>query len=333
MAKKRSQATEGSRYGIGEWYGHLISDLSATELKTFAEIGSSSFANVPCPFRISADPAAKCKKKGGVCTIRRHVKDDLGGIYLDGPFVTLCPSRFWDNNEIFSWIGSALLGNNQPNLVKEVQFLTSLSDDDKEEDGDGDAVGRIDTILVDPTDKKNWCALEIQAVYFSGPAMGTHLSQYNNDIGRIVFPNGSRRPDYRSSGPKRLMPQLQIKVPTLRRWGKKMAIVVDKPFFESLGKMTPVTHVSNSDIAWFVVDYSTSNGSISLYKTVFTTLESSVEALTAGVPLSLESFEREVEGFLNGHDKRSRSKVVRLSSPVPSDDGGSTNQGGAELPD
>ena len=69
------------------------------------------------------------------------------------------------------------------------------------------------------------------------------------------FPNQIRRPDYRSSGPKRLMPQLQIKVPTLRRWGKKMAVVVDKHFFESLGHMEEVEDLSNGDIAWFTVDF------------------------------------------------------------------------------
>jgi hypothetical protein len=163
--------------------------------------------------------------------------------------------------------------------------------------------------------------------------MGTHIDQYLEPATIPVFPNGLRRPDYRSSGPKRLMPQLQIKVPTLRRWGKKMAVVVDKSFFSSLGQMTRVPHLSNSDIAWFVVDYSTTDGEIMLENTVFTTLESSVEALTAGVPLSLDVFEAEVHRFLHGKDKRSQSKVRRLLSPTPSPDGGSELEGGAELPE
>ena len=64
----------------------------------------------------------------------------------------------------------------------------------------------------------------------------------------LPFPEGIRRPDFRSSGPKRLMPQLQIKVPTISRWGKKMAVVVDLPFWESLGAITEVDHVSNCDL-------------------------------------------------------------------------------------
>src|SRR5436190_19309408 len=70
----------------------------------------------------------------------------------------------------------------------------------------------------------------------------------------LPFPTKTRRPDYRSSGPKRLMPQLQIKVPSLRRWGKKMAVVVDESFFRALGKMDAVPEPSNADIAWFIVE-------------------------------------------------------------------------------
>ncbi|RYD83266.1 MAG: hypothetical protein EOP84_08150 [Verrucomicrobiaceae bacterium] len=330
MAKK-VRKTEQSRFGIGEWYGHLVSDLDAQRLQEFGEIGSARFANLPCPFRIDADPAAECKKKGGVCTIRRHVKDELGTISLEGPLVTLCPSRFWAGNQIFGWIGDAVLGTKFPTLVKEVQFLTSLTDDDNEETGD--SVGRIDTILVDPADPSRWCALEIQAVYFSGPKMSNHLAQYKDAVTAPVFPDGTRRPDYRSSGPKRLMPQLQIKVPTLRRWGKKMAVVVDTPFFSSLGPMVEVAHLSNSDIVWFVIRHSPEDGTVTLERTVYTTLESSVEALTAGVPLSLAAFEAEIGLFLNGRNARARSKVIRLNAPEPSPDGGSHLLGGAELPD
>ena len=52
----------------------------------------------------------------------------------------------------------------------------------------------------------------------------------------VIFPAGRRRPDYRGGAPKRLMPQLQIKVPTLRRC-RKMAVVVDRAFFDSVGEM------------------------------------------------------------------------------------------------
>ena len=45
------------------------------------------------------------------------------------------------------------------------------------------------------------------------------IAAYEGD--RLPFPIG-QRPDYRSSAPK-IMPR-QIKVPALRRWGKKMVV-------------------------------------------------------------------------------------------------------------
>ena len=65
-------------------------------------------------------------------------------------------------------------------------------------------------------------------------------------------PNAVRRPDWRSSSAKRLMPQLQIKTSTLRRWSTKLA--VDMPFSEALGG--PSQKVSRDldeeDIIWLV---------------------------------------------------------------------------------
>ena len=73
---------------------------------------------------------------------------------------------------------------------------------------------------------------------------------------RPKFPDAVRRPDWRSSSAKRLMPQLQIKVPTLRRWGSKMAVAVDRPFFNSIGGIStqPSQDLGDGDIVWMVVD-------------------------------------------------------------------------------
>ncbi len=119
------------------------------------------------------------------------------------------------------------------------------------------------------------------------------------EIAGTPSPAARRQPDYRSSGPKRLMPQLQIKVPSLRRWGKKMAVVVDRRFFEAMGmhRMETVRHVSNCDVAWFVVDYKEEKGKARLirHRVYFTTLERSVEGLRAGIPTDLATFEERIE--------------------------------------
>lgn len=162
----------------------------------------------------------------------------------------------------------------------------------------------------------NWCALEIQAVYFSGNAMNAEFQAYNDDaVNWVIFPVGRRRPDYRSSGPKRLMPQLQIKVPTLRRWGKKMAVVVDRAFFDSIGEMDKVADISNADIAWFIVRFEEVEGRkrarIVRDEVRYTTLERSVEGLTGGKPVPLPVFEARITDKI----------VHQVPVTVPVDDG------------
>lgn len=73
-----------------------------------------------------------------------------------------------------------------------------------------------------------------------------------------------------------------------------MAVVVDQPFWESLGTITEVDHISNCDIAWFVVKY-THNGTRFCLEPAgmhLTTLDHAVEGLTGGKPTSLADFEK-----------------------------------------
>jgi hypothetical protein len=184
---------------------------------------------------------------------------------------------------------------------------------EEESQGPGrEEVGRIDNVLmVRDTEPLHWCAVEIQAVYFSGDSMNRDFQAILLHKGHdLPFPAGRRRPDYRSSGPKRLMPQLQIKVPTLRRWGKKMAVIVDEDFFKAMGRMKTVDEMSNCDVAWFVVKYDERLrlGTEGVY---LTTLEESVDSLVAGRAVSLAEFEQRI-----------LTKLSRLSPgppDVPSD--------------
>jgi hypothetical protein len=92
------------------------------------------------------------------------------------------------------------------------------------------------------------------------------------------------------------MPQLQIKVPTLRRWGKKVAVIIDEGFYASIGVMRQVGDVSNCDVAWFVVGFEESSTGAGLVArhVHLATLEDSVEGLTAGAPASLGTFEARI---------------------------------------
>ncbi|MGQ0812095.1 MAG: NotI family restriction endonuclease [Nitrospiraceae bacterium] len=90
----------------------------------------------------------------------------------------------------------------------------------------------------------------------------------------------------------------------LRRWGKKMAVVIDKAFAESLWPMRRAKHISNADIAWFIVAYSDSEQgkhSLRRHDVVLTTLEDAVEGLTGGVPVTLDEFETSIREKLSRH--------------------------------
>jgi len=237
------------RYGSGELYGHDFTSLSADRVRVLA---NATFKSQPCPFR---GGGFMCNKKGGVCSLRQYTTQNGDVVPVSGSTpVATCPNRFYDSARALSWADETLLGTDSPIILTELPFLKAISDGNE---SDVSTVGKIDMVLVHPdTQTLRWCALEIQAVYFSGASMAKDFNLMKQWQGKgIPFPQGFRHPDFRSSGPKRLMPQLQIKVPTISRWGKKMAVVVDLPFWESLGSITEVDHVSNCDIAWFVMKY------------------------------------------------------------------------------
>lgn len=309
MAKKIRDVTP--RFGIGEWFGFDVTKLSSIERRALATDTLKSKeqrTSRPCPFQARKQNAF-CSKEGGVCSLRLYARsthpDNEGAIGIPvhgraGELRATCPYRFHEELDVFRWVGETILNDPNPRLVGEVGFLEAAASIDS---GGGDDVGRIDMVLVSSNTPllapMAWVALEIQAVYFSGNAMKSEFKAFSDPgVNWMIFPAGRRRPDYRSSGPKRLMPQLQIKVPTLRRWGKKMAVVVDRAFFDSIGEMDDVADISNADIAWFIVRFEGVDGHnrtrLIRDEVRYTTLERSVEGLTGGRPVPLPVFEKRI---------------------------------------
>jgi hypothetical protein len=314
MARKPKD--QAPRFGIGEWYGYNVSQISGAERQHFALETLKSKkdrARQLCPFQARKQDAI-CSKDGGVCSLRLYSYSEhpetgrAMGVPVEGKqgdMRATCPYRFHEELDVFKWVGETILGDPDPMLVGEVGFLEAGATTDNQ---GGDDVGRIDMVLVSTktptTSPMAWAALEIQAVYFSGNAMKGEFEAFKDpSVDWIIFPAGKRRPDYRSSGPKRLMPQLQIKVPTLRRWGKKMAVVVDRAFFDSIGEMDNVADISNADIAWFIVKFEEIDGEkrtrIARDEVRYTTLERSVEGLTGGKAVPLPAFENRIADKLS----------------------------------
>jgi len=204
---------------------------------------------------------------------------------------------------VYRWIGESLLGDPEAIPVGEIPFLQRVPKIRGDSPLTAREVGRIDNVLVvEKGAALEWCPVEKQAVYFSGRKMA-HDFKYiaeTKDEG-LPFPQFSRRPDYRSSGPKRLLPQLQVKVPTLRTWGKKMAVVVDEDFFKELGAINEANHLSNAEVVWFVVRYAERpDGKVHLEpaRMFITTLEESVRGLVAAIPVPRPQFEETLRAKL-----------------------------------
>jgi hypothetical protein len=328
-----------ARYGIAEWFGKDITTLSPEERQAFGQLSVRQMERAvrsladapPCPFLSTLLPGARCNKKGGVCSIRKYAPGtENSGTTVDGDkIVTVCPTRFVqeveDGKSLFVWISEKMLDVANPTVVKETPFLRKVSDvrlpaaaaenPELAEDVEAEAeeekkAGRIDWIVVNPASMNaadlEWAAVETQALYFSGGKMKVEFEAYAAAPSPLLFPVGKRRPDYRSSGPKRLSPQLDVKVPVLRNWGKKVVIVIDRFFFDNMNSLDDAysrardarARRDNADIVWFVVDYD-EQLRLRAGQVIYTTLDSSRRALNATEPLAKVDFTNNLKSVIN----------------------------------
>ena len=193
-----------TRYGIAEWYGHDLRSLTEHQRQELATAALSGQQR-PCPFRLGP-----CTKPGGVCSMRPYTSD---GIHIDEPAgapVIMCPYRFEQDAILIRWLASIVGFDPSAAMVaREVPFMVGAT---------GRPAGKVDLVIAAESHELRWYGLEIQAVYFSGPGMDAEFQLMRSAVGtRPPFPSQTRRPDWRSSSAKRLAPQLQIKVPTMRR--------------------------------------------------------------------------------------------------------------------
>ena len=169
----------------------------------------------------------------------------------DGARATvLCPVRFLEGGRIFIDAARLAFGNNQECIaVPEVRLLEVVGSTGKKK-----KIGKVDFLLAQVVNQEavDFAALEIQSVYISGRSIRPAFENYL-DEGQL--PEGSRRrPDFRSSAQKRLMPQLALKVPIFRRWGKRFFVAVDSSFFDTLPQIRTQT-AGNAEVTWLVYPF------------------------------------------------------------------------------
>ncbi len=127
-------------------------------------------------------------------------------------------------------------------------------------DVDGKSAGNVDVVLVAYNEEGkiyDFGALEVQAVYISGNVRDPFEYYMKNPKARANMdwsdqPNYPR-PDYLSSSRKRLAPQLWFKGGILHSWDKKIAVALNKSFFQTLPKMKQVNK-SKAQVAWLIYD-------------------------------------------------------------------------------
>ena len=278
------------RYGIGEWFGKPLDALTPGQRQELAQAALGANPPLHCPFQEHQPP---CRKAGGVCSIQRYAKgenDRIGA--LEASPVIVCPARFEQDREIIRWLAEIVgFPLDQTMLAREIPFMQSVTTNKP--------AGKIDLVIGRiAADQLAWYGLEIQAVYFSGPGMDSQFTILRDDDNLVApFPDAVRRPDWRSSGAKRLMPQLQIKAPTVRRWQTKIAVAVDLPFFESIGgpSPNPSQDINDGDIIWLVPELvrDATDGGYRLARRHWEvlTLESSTDKLLAARTISRDAFE------------------------------------------
>jgi hypothetical protein len=116
------------------------------------------------------------------------------------------------------------------------------------------------------------------------------------------------RPDYLSSSRKRLAPQLLFKGGILHGWKKKIAVALNKSFFDTLPNLKRVSR-SKADIAWLIYDLELIKDrkqgperySLKKVDEVFTEFESALVSITTPLPGKIEDFMRLLQEKLDEH--------------------------------
>lgn len=215
----------------------IISEVFGYDVDNLSDAARSARTNKHCPFRNT--PCTKSSKTDpiGICSLS------------DGSHAAaLCPVRFLEDDRIFIDAAKLAFGEGSSfGIFPEVRILKIEAEVEGERDR---KIGKVDFILGKIEENKvvDFAAVEVQAVYFSGGEIRTPMNYFLQNES-LDLSNSDRRPDFRSSAQKRLVPQLQLKVPVFRRWGKKFFVVVDTQFFNALPAFSHTTY-SNSEITW-----------------------------------------------------------------------------------
>lgn len=279
----------------------IISEVFGYDVENLSEEAQAARANKHCPFRDS--PCTKSSKTDpiGICSLS------------DGQeAASLCPVRFLEGNRIFNDAAKLAFGEGTSfGVFPEVRILKIEAENDDEKDR---KIGKVDFVLGKIEDDLivDFAAVEVQAVYFSGGEIRSPMN-YFLEHGQLDLSNSDRRPDFRSSAQKRLVPQLQLKVPVFRRWGKKFFVVVDTQFFKALPQFSH-TSKSNSEITWLSYPIAKSGQRYAMQEAnvIYSEWDEVQNSLREGKPPEPDEIVEELQAKLDG-PRSKRPKIFSVT--------------------
>jgi hypothetical protein len=322
--KKPKKATAKEKWGPSEWFGQDIfsmNDATRLEIASRAMLSYEEAAH-PCPDQSNLTGQERiCSKPGGICSVQRYATDTAGRIVPTGIQVAICPHRI-TSKAVLNEIAPKVLGVNvAPVLVKEVPYSISLVNTLKS--GKPATAGRIDWLLVDQNNTLNFCAIETQSVYMSGKSQKNTFSAFIKSNGAMVMPPDYRRPDYKSSVPKRLAPQLESKARQLYATGRKTVVIVDEfvhgnmhtlrevdvPAAYALDpQQTAAYKFNESEVIFAIV--SIADGNLKVSHFIYCKIDAAISALNAVAAMNKSDFEAVVGNIVEMEKKKEKSNKV-----------------------
>lgn len=278
---------------VAEIFGYDIADQSDIAWRA-RNARHCRFRNSPCTKSSKTDPLGICSLSDGLAA------------------ASLCPVRFLERNRIFADAARIAFGPDSSFAVfPEIRILEIPP---MIEGRRPKKIGKVDFLLgkIDSGTVTDFAAVEIQVAYFSGGSLRRVFAHYMSERS-VEGLDTKRRPDFRSCAQKRLIPQLQLKIPVFRRWGKKFFVVVDTEFFGSLPSF-PETTSSNSELTWLAYPIANEGGKFALADPmiIYSEWDEVQNSLREGKPPEPYEIVRELQAKLDG-PIRKRPIVITCS--------------------
>jgi len=265
-----------SKHPLAEVFGFTTTDLSPKAQRYRS--------HRHCPFNNRVPNCTKEHPKNplGVCSILHNNK----------PVIT-CPVRFREE-----W----LITDDAASFFFEEGVRWSSLTEVQLTDAYGKSAGDVDVVLIaydDAGKMVDFGAIEIQATSINGDARDPFDFYMKNPKENSLMDWSAQsnypQPDYVSTIRESLVPQLIFKGSILNSWNKKMAIAIDRSYFEVLQNLVPVQK-EEAEIAWFIYDLElVANGEKEHYElrrgnVVYTKFQHTLAALSASYPDNLDHF-------------------------------------------